>query len=349
MRGNTDHQPPRPNANHRIAFDFWGIGVVVTGDSDHILDLVRTDFSFFATDNLPTGPAIRITVVIERPPFENCPPLSPKMVQPHFVAYGRGSERWVDYHGRALSHWDFATETGTLWGTDLGLLHEKLYLLIPSRVGELLDRRGIHRIHAAGLAIDHNALLCMLPSGGGKTTMALAALSLPGVRLMSDDTPLVTRDGRVLPFPIRIGMLHPPEGIDPRHLRRFERQEHGEKWLIDIDAFGDRIAREPARPHSIILGNRLLQGEARIVPVPRHRAMGELMRSMVVGVGLPQLVEYFLRGDVSDAVSKARLVASRTAACTALLYRSRVYRFDMSRDPRKNREVLQDFIGGMTR
>ena len=328
-------------------FDFWGIGVRITGDVPRVLDDIRHDFSFFALKQLPQAPDITITIYQSVPPYDECPAVSASLVQPHFVAFGRGAQRWVDYQGVALSHWNFKSETGTLWSTDLDLLHEKLYLLVHSRVGELLDRRGIHRIHAAGLAVDGCAQLCLLPSGGGKTTLALAALALPGVLLLSDDTPLVTRKGAVLPFPVRIGTKQQPVAIEERHVRRFVRQEHGEKWLIDISAFQDHIAMLPVRPGNIILGNRLLRGEAAIVRVSRRHAMGELFRSVVVGVGLPQLVEYFLRGDIVDVFSKMRLVISRLLACTMLLARSRVFRFDLSRDQTGNAEVLRRFLEGL--
>ena len=46
----------------------------------------------------------------------------------------------------------------------------------------------------------------MLPSGGGKSTLALRALQEPGIGLISEDSPLLDRRGRLHPFPLRIGV-----------------------------------------------------------------------------------------------------------------------------------------------
>lgn len=326
--------------------DVYGVSVSVECDSDDILEAAARDFSFFRVASLDGAPSISISCHLSKPPYDDLPQGAQVMVQPGFVAYKSGSERVVDYCGAAASRFDFDTESGDLWSADFDLLWEKLYLLIHSRVGELLDKRGLHRVHALGLSASGKAAICLLPSGGGKTTLGLSSLGIRGVKLISDDTPLVSRDGRVLPFPLRIGIGKKPEGVDERFLRRFKRREHGDKWLIDVEAFDGRIETSEVWPGAIVIGRRMLGRQSAIARLSKRDAAPELFRSAVAGLGLPQLVEYFLRAELADVPNKARIAASRSAACAALLARSNVWRFDMGRDLAANEATFKAFLEG---
>jgi len=321
-------------------FDFHGVRVAVhSGDGEPGGSLAR-DFSYFHRPQLSGAPHITIRCRAEEPPWADLPPARAVMIQPTCAVYDARGFRWVDYQSRALSRMDYRRESAEIWCRDDGLMHEIAYLLLLSRVGELHDRRGIHRIHALGLAVNGRGVICVLPSGGGKTTLGLLAMQRPGVRLLSDDTPLVDRRGDLLPFPTRIGLCsEPPSDIPRAFVRRFRRREHGAKWLVDIEAFGDRLAT-PCAPAAVVIGERSLGGAARLEAIPRRQAMGSLMRHAVAGLGLPQLVEYFLRMDVLDPFRKAPLVASRTAACAALLRRSQAYRLTLGRDADESAALL---------
>lgn len=326
-----------------LTLEVYGVRLLVRSGSPSLLTSLRRDFSYFASEG---GSAIDVTVDahLAAPPWEDAPETKRSIVHADFVAYDVGAERWVDYQGAALSRWDFRRERGEVWSTDPSLLHELVYLLLLSRMGELHDRRGIHRAHALGLRCHGQGVLCFLPSGGGKTTLGLAALGLPGVELLSDDTPLVTRSGELLAFPTRIGTGHLPDGVSPTHVRSFARRKHGTKWLLDADPYD--IARH-ASPSVILLGHRQLRGDPAIAPASKGAAASELFRSVVVGYGLPQVVEYFLRWDLRDAIAKARFVASRTQACAALLRRSRVHHLRLSRDSSANARALLAFLTGL--
>ena len=332
----------------RILLNIYGVEVSVECDNEAICSQVARDFSYFKVDKTEADPSISVSCSSDKPPYESLPDGRPIMVRPSFVAYQKGDWRIVDYYGRALSRWDFSSESGTLWSLDPSLLWEKLYLLVHSRVGEGLDRMGMHRVHALGLSVRGRGVICLLPSGGGKTTLGLQAMELGGVKLLSDDTPLITRKAEILPFPMRIGLGEKPTDFEDRFVRRFNRQEHGLKWLIDIEAFGDSIEIKAVKPQAILLGRRLLEGEASISPIPKRAVLPELFRSSVVGVGLPQLVEYFLRFELKDVPNKTKIVLSRTAACLALLKKSKTYRFDLGRDLEENKQVLESFLRSLS-
>ena len=336
----------KSNLGGEVCLEFHGITVRILGGNPGPAEEVGRDFNYFRIPAL-TGPAeVTIRCHASPPPWEDLPQGESVLVQPNFVAYRAGGDRWVDYGGKALTRWDFSRESGDLWGEDPDLIREVLYLLVHSRTGELLDRRGLHRLHALALEVDGAAVLALLPSGGGKTTLGLAALDLPGVRLLSDDIALVDRAGEIHPFPLRVGCTEKPAGIPGRHLRRFNRRQHGEKWLIDVEALAGGVGRLPVPPRALVLGERLLNGRAHMTPLAWPSALGPLLREMVIGLGLPQLVEYFLRMDPLDPLRKSQLAASRALAAAQLLRRSQVHRLGMGRDLEQTARCWRAFLGG---
>lgn len=324
-------------------FDFHGIHVVVTGDEGTAADLAR-DFSYFERPPSPLPAEVRLTLHAAAPPWEDAAEVPSVLVRPACVIYEANDVRWVDYQGKALCRWDYRTESGELWSEHGELLYELAYLLLLSRIGEIHDRQGLHRIHALGLEVGGRGIVCCIPSGGGKTTLGMAALRYSTARLLSDDTPLVTRTGDLLAFPNRIGTLGPPEGVPADKVRRFVRRQRGDKYLVDVGAYADRLAPQAA-PGLFVLGERQLKGRARIEPVSRRAAFAELVRSLVVGVGLPQVVEYFVRFTPGDIARKAAFVGSRTLAATALLRRSKAYKLYLSRNLEENVEALLGVLG----
>jgi hypothetical protein len=218
-----------------------------------------------------------------------------------------------------------------------------VYLLVLSRVGEQLDKRGMHRIHAACLAYKNRAVLLVLPSGGGKTTLTLKALQNNGIYFLSDDSPLVTLKGDLLAFPLRIGCGNKPDFVAEEHLCLFKRREHGEKWLIDTEIFQDKILPR-VKPGIVIIGLRKLSGRSSLRAMNKFAAIGDLVRSMVIGIGLAQLIEYVFSLRFSSLLKIFFIASSRLWASVALLFRSRVYQFEIGPDIGETHEVLLNFL-----
>ncbi len=317
-----------------LKLDFHGVGVEVRGNAA-LLEALRFDFAWFVRDQIARDVSLECHVA--PPPWSLAPRAKCVLVQPNCVVFADGDCRWVDYQGRALCRFRYEDESGELWSEDEALAHEILYLLILSRVGERLDARGLHRVHALGLSVRDRGVLCLLPSGGGKTTLGLRALERADVSLLSDDTPLVGHDGTLYAFPVRIGTTQKPASA----ARFFRRHEREGKWLVDATAY--RIS-DKAVPHALVLGFRQLRGEAALRRLGRPAAAVELFRSLVVGVGLPQVVEYFLRFDWADVARKSILVASRARAAAALLARAESHALDLSRDSDANFAALAELL-----
>jgi hypothetical protein len=309
-------------------FDFYGVGLSVSGSAPAVLAGLERDFAYFLAP--PPHPPIEISVHDGDPPWERIPDSIASMVTPNATSYDQGQRRYNDYHREALAIYDFAAEKGELWSRDSDLLYELTYLMALSRVGEIHDRRGIHRVHALGVAVEGRGALILLPEHGGKTTLALELLKRPGVRILSDDTPLLA-GGRLRAFPTRMGVRGGVDGIPPVYLRTFHRRKHGTKTLIDLSYFRDRVADE-AVPAAVIIGVRSSGVSSRIEAISRTAVFPGVAANLIFGLGLPQVVEYFLRGGVRDKLQKAAIASSRLTSAMRLLARAKCYRLVLGQD-----------------
>lgn len=313
-----------------MEFCFYGVGLRIASSSHELLDNLARDFHFFAA----SAPARKVSIEanLAPPPWERIPAQFAARVTPNAVIYDRGSVRYNDYQHEALAIYDFASEQGEVWSENADLLYEVTYLLCLSRIGELHDLQRIHRVHALGIVVGEKAALVLLPESGGKSTLCMEMLlRRPEVRLLSDDTPLVSR-GKLLAFPNRIGIRAAKgTGIDPRYLRTMRRRNREPKTLLDVSYFEDRIAAE-ARPYAIIVGARRNGDDSWIESISAARALPTLMANLTFGLGLPQVVEFFLRGGGIDALRKSSIAGYRCAAAMGLIWRAKCYRLALGRD-----------------
>lgn len=326
----------------KIAFDFHGLVVEVEGADDDVVDEVRRDFSWFSR---PVATA-HVRLVLERrlPPFEGLPAIPAAFTTPRNICFRHGDVSYLDYFGRGLAIHDRKANRCVLYAEGLDLLHEMAYLFLLSTVGQHLDRRGIHRLHALGVSYHGDGVLLLLPSGGGKSTMALRLLKQPGFQLLSEDTPLIDRRGQILPFPLRLGVRPGQDtGIPAKYLRTMDRMEFDPKTLIDIEYFRDRLGGETP-PRLLLVGQRNLGKASDIVPLGRGATLRALVSNMVVGLGIYQGLEFLLERGAWELVGKTGLVASRLRNSLALMRRTEAHRFVMGRDVDRNVETLLAFL-----
>ena len=323
------------------SFDFYGTGLTVVSEVSSLVDSLARDFAYFA------GPsqrgAIRIVAHVEDPPWSTIPERIASMITPNAISYDDHEVRYNDYHRQALGKYDFANERGELWSRDLDLLYEITYLMALSRVGELHDRRGIHRVHALGIAIEDRGALVLLPEAGGKTTLALELLKRPAVKILSDDTPLLA-SGQLRAFPTRMGVRGKVEGIASEHMRTFNRRNHGPKTLIDLSYFRDRVI-DRVSPKVLIVGVRSSGSKSSIARISRVQALPVLAANLVFGLGLPQVLEYFLRARASDFLGKGSIAASRLLAAIRLVSRTDCYRLVLGRDLAGAADAVESVLG----
>jgi hypothetical protein len=328
-----------------VDISVYGLGVTARGSWTEVLRALELDFAWFHDANPNGGP--RATVVVERrePDWDAHADARPAFVTPRNVVLQDGGRTVIDYFGRALSIYEPQLRRTTIQGTDAALVHEAAYHFIVSRIGEHLDRAGLVRLHALGLSGRQGGVAVMLPSGGGKSTLGLRALQDPGVRMLSDDSPLLDTKGRMHPFPLRIGVnatdaARLPEG----HVRRIERMEFHPKLALELSAFRDRIEHEPQPLRHLVLGRRTLGRTATLEPLGRRAAVGPLLRESVVGVGLYQGMEFVLQRGVRDVFAQAGPGLVRSRGCAAALARAKVWQLTTGRDHEANWAALSQLL-----
>ncbi len=346
---------PEARKINETAFSVYGIPVVLRSHDATWLNRLRLDFDWFLHNNTPalSKKAQSLELEFHHSPVSSSllPDAPARKIFPECVAYENGNERWLDYHGGA--YLQESPGTAKIWSEDMDLAHEVAYLWLLSHIGTALDRRGIHRVHALGIRhrLSGKSALVLIPSGGGKSTLALQLLTQPDLELLSDDTPLVDRRGRLLPFPMRLAFREdfPLPGFLAQHAQRWERRKHGAKKLLAVSDLPTHAqARPMASPGSLLVvavrhGSRQ---HPRLRPLSRARAMEALMRDLVVGQGIPQVVEHVLRAGLKSLPKLTPVALSRMTAAGALVARARPLALDLSQEHGANARLLANALAG---
>jgi hypothetical protein len=298
-----------PAAAAARAFDFYGLSVRVTGHWQEVVDDLGADFAWFAS-SLPAVADVVVRIERRPPAYEDLGDAVAGFVTPRKVVFRGDGRTIVDYFGRTVSILDHNAQRLTVQGEEAQLAHEAAHQFVLSRVGEHLDACGLTRLHALGLGGRQGAVALLLPSGGGKRTLALRARQAEGVRLISQDGPLLDREGRLHPFPLRVDVEAPAVEPAPRPLRH------------------------------LVIGRLSLSRAATLERIPRRRAVAALLREGVVGVGLYEGLEFVLQRGVRDTVGKLGTGFGRSACCFAALSGADVWQLTLGRDDGANWDTL---------
>jgi hypothetical protein len=326
-------------------FDFYGVGAHIESSEEEFNLSLEHDFSYF----LAPAPRPCLHMIFEHavPDYDSLPELTCSLATPRNICFGNGRLTYIDYFGRGINIYDKEANQCRIITSDIELAHEIAYLTLLSRISEALEKQRLHRIHGLGIEAGGRGTLVLLPSGGGKSTLALSLLRQENpFRLISEDSPLLRRDGCLLPFPLRIG-VHPqsvPSDIDRRYTRLDQRIEFSAKVNIDIRCFENKICRHPVPAAFLLLGNRTTGRQARIEEVSRSAALRHVMANSIIGIGLYQGLEFLLQKSFGESARHVGLLLSRTYSNWILLKRTRVFQFLIGRDRNRNYECLRAFL-----
>jgi hypothetical protein len=326
-------------------FDFYGLQVTVVGDNTEVLREVHRDFAWFSVPSTSSaGPSVHVTIRFEEPAYQGLPAVPASVITPRNVSFRDGDVSYVDYFGRGLAVVNASAGTCIIFGADFDLVREIAYLFLLSTVGQHLDRIGRHRVHAMGVNYKGHGILLLLPSGGGKSTMTMALLREPDFTILSEDTPLLDGNGRIYPFPLRLGFRNDGGTHVPEDQRRtLNRMEFDPKTFVDVEFFRHKVS-EPVDVGLVLVGERNLGTMSAIIPLARRGALHAVIKYLVVGLGVYQGLEFLLERGLRDMTGKRGVVLSRLRHGVTLLRRADAWKFVLGRDTERNAQVLIEFI-----
>jgi len=325
------------------AFSVYGYRFVLTGNCEFAHHGLAEDFGFFAkSSELDERPYVELELVEGTPDYASQPICDASVYTPRNVVYRHEGRRIIDFGGRGLGIYDAVAGRFRMVSEDPHLVYEAAYLFLLSQIGQALGARHLHRLHALAMSYRGHAILVLLPMGGGKSTLGASLLKVSGMSILSDDSPIIDRDGNALAFPLRIGMLKGREHEVPEeHRRLVNRMEFGPKYLVNYSYFASRVA-DRAKPGIILMGRRTLASEGRVEKASYRTAMQAMTPNMIIGLGLFQGLEYLLERSSREIAGKAGVGWSRLRNAHRLVRSSANFMFHMGRDPEANAQMVME-------
>lgn len=325
----------------------YGCEFRLTGDGASALEHLQNDFRFFSCEQTLNPTTIEIWT--EAPSYLNVPESVATTYTPRNVAFTKDGCTYIDYSGRALAVWDRSLRSFRIYSLDDHIQYEAAYLFLLSRIGEYLDQRHTHRIHAMAMSVNGRAVLAILPMGGGKSTLCSALLKFPEFSLLSDDSPFISADGRVHAFPLRLGLLPGSETDVPAEFQRtIRRMEFGPKILVSYEYFASRV-KPIADPGIVFIGSRTMADVCHIKPAGTWDQFKSIMVNCVVGLGLFQGLEFVLSHSPLELLSKASVAWSRLRVARKLFSQSQVYHLTLGRNQELNAATVRAFVNDKLR
>ncbi|MBF0122408.1 MAG: hypothetical protein HQL21_03230 [Candidatus Omnitrophica bacterium] len=287
-----------------------------------------------------------MTTLLRKPSYDRVPPINAALHGSGLICYKDQNINYVVYSCDGLLVYNFQTEEGEISCEDPLFLYEKTKLTILSRVGELLDKRGLHRIHAFAVSSHNKALMCLLPMEAGKTTTTLNLLKLDStIKIISDDVCLMDGHGMIYPFLLRIGARDKDliENIPEELVTTVDRPYYGIKYFIEPAYLKDRISPSIRLTH-IMIGQRAFRQETKIAPLSKIKCFLPIIESGVFGLGLPQLLEFFVRGDFKLLANRLGIILKRVAFCITLIGKTKTFSMTIGQDKKAVCDEILRFL-----
>tara|TARA_Y100000385_G_C13064730_1_gene626163 strand:+ start:216 stop:1232 length:1017 start_codon:yes stop_codon:yes gene_type:complete len=316
--------------NYKVKFNFYGFEITINTDSEELVNLLKIDFRYFLKEDIVKKQLILNAVVSDKLTDIIPRELVANKQSINSMTFDQGHIRYNDYYGEAVSLFDYKNEKCDIYAKTINRLHEITYLIMLSRQGKWCDRNGLHKIHAMAISKNNTNMVLMLPMKGGKTTLFTRFLTHEEVGLISDDSPMVDLSGNLKAFPIRFGLedremyKNIVDGIDSKYKSRLERKQFGPKVLIDLTAYGDRIGKM-GKKTILIQGKRHNSKKTIIKKINIFHMYMYLVTNLVVGIGLPMIIEYFLESSLKDKITNLKILCSRTLSALSLAIKSENY------------------------
>lgn len=303
--------------NHALTITLLGVAVELRGP-EPVLERLATLFGLASEP--AQGERVATVELAQRPP-DLAPPRRAvaDQVVPRGVVFHVDGVTYVRHHGWAASRFDARDGSGVIHAPREEDLVELGYLMALSRAGIALERRGHVRVHAAAFEQGGRGALFLAPSGGGKSGLVQRLLEVDGVRILGDDVAVIDPRGRLRGFPTSIGVRDPADVAHLGEVVPFSRRAHGLKHSLDSRALQERFCLQPVPLERVYLGRWVSAPPSRARPARRGELARALVSELVVGAGLPQVVELVIPRGLRDAPSQLPSLARRVRAALGVL------------------------------
>lgn len=277
-------------AGASLVLDVHGVAVDVRSDHPALAELVARRLAFFS-EAASAGDAVRLELratdahLVERPEGPVRPVYEPETGE---VLYAEEHDAlYVDYgRVRALVR----AAAGSALVSVLEPVEEVAWAatrpLVTLPLLELLKRRGVFGVHAAGVALDGRGVALAGTSGSGKTTLAVA-LALAGFDLLGDDMLFVRSEGSeavLLAFPDELDLSETTVSFFPELEARLrpEALAGAAKRQLDATALEAGVAAD-ARARLVLFPQIASPGDPSAVePLSADEALLELAPNVLL-------------------------------------------------------------------
>ncbi len=326
-----------------FCLDFHHHIILVKGAEGAVGEKLKSEFHFFLSpDKYPD-----LTIELNHGALPPTPSVPVDKILETCLVYRLGRRKYIDYYGEALTIVDNDSKTISISSASVERLFELAFLTIHSRAGDFLDEAGFSRIHAMAVSYKNVNAIVMLPSKGGKSTLLTYLLENPDIKIIADDMPLVDRRGRILPFPTKISMTEKPESgeLSKLNWNEFMRAHYPPKWTASLSSIPERLEVAPEKnPVLLLNGIRLSHGESLIVPATKWQMIPGVLHHMVIGAGLPQIIEIFLDMRPSDIWKMVKHAVLRSWCAFMLVKQSDNFTFYIGHDKAYNAQLLLNLM-----
>lgn len=323
-------------------FNFYELEAQIESHNAQILERLAKDFSYFKISSILSTPFLVLRIHFTIPPWN----LAPRDWKPskNCRFADKQGKRFLNYDDKVLGVVDFTQEQADFYGEDLNLLHEMTYLYFLSRIAKKLEQKSFFKIHACALSDEFGAILCPMLMKGGKTTLFLGLLSQRNFEILSDDAPLVSSNGDIFPFAVRVGMekVESYSCFLSQDIYILERRRFGKKYLVDIASFKNKVATQK-NSISIWKCRRQNQPGCQIEKTSKFMLFPLIFINMILGLGLPYAREFYLEGTWEDFLRLIKIGWGRSKAAFRLLRKADCYSVVLGNIPLENAHYLANF------
>lgn len=331
-----------------LKLNIYGFFIQIKSVDQEVLKKLKKDFNYFVVKE-ETKVEKTLSIKIQDHE-EHLIPRNLKATKQtsNSIYFDKGNKRYNDYYGKATTIFNYKTETVDVYFKNKSFLHEITYLLILSRSAKFMDSVGLHKIHACSVKLNKKNIVFMMGSKGGKSTLFLELIRTSDIKIISDDTPVVDRFGNIRPFPLRIGIEDKNKifsyfpYLRDEDTYEFKREYYSKKYLVPINALKNEVS--VGLKTALIQGVRTTRDKPLLKKISRLEMFKFLIGHMIVGVGLPIILEYFIEHNLKDHLRNTKNLFSRIKTAILLLVKSETYIYYMSDNVVLNGTYLKDFF-----